>query len=140
MEEVAMVAQRLVERAGYTMDWLASSEAAWDYLQRGARRPDLVLLDIHLPGMSGVDLCRRLRATPDLAGLLVALFSQMDRPEAVAAARDAGANFVLSKELLSRPAIWQRHLHLILSRSRLSGAQSEATTVAPALPLAGSHA
>jgi CheY-like chemotaxis protein len=37
-------------------------EAATDY------RPDVVLLDIGLPGMNGFDLCVRLKALPELAG------------------------------------------------------------------------
>ncbi len=40
----------------------AGISAAADY------RPDLVLLDIGLPGMNGFDLCTRLRALPELAG------------------------------------------------------------------------
>jgi PAS domain S-box-containing protein len=115
MQEIGLVAQHLGRRAGHHVAWVTSAEAAWDYLRGPDRRPDLLLLDIHLPGMSGVELCRRLRATPELAGLTVALFSQVDRPEALAAARDAGANFVLSKDLLSRPVGWQRRLQAILA-------------------------
>jgi PAS domain S-box-containing protein len=118
MPEIGLVAQRLGRRAGHVIDWLTTAEAAWDYLQHPNQRPDLLLLDINLPGMSGPELCRRLRATPELAGLTVALFSQMDRPEALAAGRAAGADFVLSKDLLSRPAVWQRRLQEMLARRK----------------------
>ncbi len=40
----------------------AGIEAAGDY------RPDVVLLDIGLPGMNGFDLCARMRTLPELAG------------------------------------------------------------------------
>jgi PAS domain S-box-containing protein len=122
LPEIGLVAQRLGRRAGHAVEWLATAEAAWDYLQAPERRPDLLLLDINLPGMSGVDLCRRLRATPVLAELTVALFSQVDRPEALAAGREAGADFVLSKDLLCRPAAWERRLEAILTGSRQEAA------------------
>jgi PAS domain S-box-containing protein len=118
MPEIGLVAQRLGGRAGHIVDWLTTAEAAWDHLQRPDYRPDLILLDINLPGMSGTELCQRLRATPELAGLTIALFSQMDRPEALSAGRAAGADFILSKDLLSRPAVWQRRLQEILTRRK----------------------
>jgi PAS domain S-box-containing protein len=118
LPEIGLIVQRLGRHAGYAITWLTTAEKAWDHLQQESSRPDLLLLDIHLPGMSGVELCRRLRSTPALARLKVALFSQVDRPEAVAAGRDAGANFVLSKALLSRPAAWQRRLQQMLAATQ----------------------
>jgi CheY-like chemotaxis protein len=55
-------------------------------------RPDLILLDIQLPGMDGYETTRRLRAEPDLAGIpIVALTSYAmagDKEKAMAAGCD----------------------------------------------------
>lgn len=55
-------------------------------------RPDLLLLDIGMPNLSGIDVCRRLRADPDTAAVkIVALTAQAspaDREEALAAGMD----------------------------------------------------
>ncbi len=115
MQEIALIAQHLAQRAGQEMTWVPSAEAAWDYLNQTPVKPHLLLLDIHLPGMSGVDLCKRLRETPNLADLTIALFSQLEQPEAAAAGRNAGADFVLSKELLSRTTAWQEKIGEILN-------------------------
>jgi CheY-like chemotaxis protein len=117
MPEIALIAQKLTRRAGYDVHWVTSAEAGWEYLQQ--QRPELVLLDIHLPGMSGVDLCKMLRATPHLHGLTIALFSQLEQPEAQAAGRSVGADFVLSKDLLCRANAWQRKLDEILTTSKV---------------------
>jgi CheY-like chemotaxis protein len=46
------------------------------------RRPDLVITDIQLPGMSGLHLCEMLRAREDWAGLPIIVYSgTMDLPE-----------------------------------------------------------
>ena len=70
-----------------------------------ARRPDVVVLDVHMPGMSGLELCRKLKTEEDTAGIGVVLLtgSDLDTPENVDA---AGADAFLRKpfsplELLS---------------------------------------
>jgi len=44
---------------GYTIDTFRTAEDAWSWLQD--RRSDLVISDLRLPGMSGLDLARKLR-------------------------------------------------------------------------------
>jgi DNA-binding NtrC family response regulator len=44
---------------GFTIDTFPTAEDAWTWLQRG--RSDLVISDLRLPGMSGLDLARKLR-------------------------------------------------------------------------------
>jgi PAS domain S-box-containing protein len=114
MDDLGQVARRLLEMAGHRVHWCRSAEQAWEYLQ--GERPDLVLLDINLPGMSGLDLCRRLRAAPAQAGLRVALFSQADQEGDVRTGLEAGADHVLSKELLGAPELLGRQLRTVLAR------------------------
>jgi CheY-like chemotaxis protein len=116
MHDMGVIVQRLARQAGHNLHWVTSAEAAWEHLQD--HRPDLVLLDIHLPGMDGIELCRRLRTLPQHTELPIALFSQGADPEDISAGLAAGANFVLSKELLCQPEVWRRRLHEVLNSSR----------------------
>jgi two-component system, OmpR family, response regulator ChvI len=52
-----------LEREGYRVEAFADGAAAWDAFQ--ARLPDLVVLDILMPRVDGLTLCRRLRARSD---------------------------------------------------------------------------
>jgi PAS domain S-box-containing protein len=116
MPDIQIIVQRFTQHSGYSLKWVASAEEGWDYLQ--AHRPDLVLLDFHLPGMDGIELCRKLRAVPELADLPVALFSQGATVEDQQAGRAAGADFVLSKDLLCRPDDWRRRIDEMLRLGR----------------------
>ncbi|MEK6440623.1 response regulator transcription factor [Pseudonocardia sp. T1-2H] len=72
--------------------------------------PDLVLVDVHLPGMDGIELTRRIRASERAP--VVVLISTEDPSRLPAAARSCGAAAVISKHELA-PArlrqLWQAH-------------------------------
>ena len=96
---------RLLERAGYrpvTADDGPSGLAAAFELS-----PDVVLLDVGLPGMDGLEICRRLRADPRTVALPVVLLTGRTSVDDVVAGLDAGADDFLAKpfneaELLAR--------------------------------------
>ena len=63
--------------------------------------PDLLLLDLRLPRMNGVEVLEEVRAQPLLKRLPVIVLSSSDRPKDIALALEAGANSFLTKP--SRP-------------------------------------
>lgn len=56
-------------REGFEVDIAATAEQAVEHLR--ARTPDLILMDIQLPGMDGIALTRRLKADPATAQIVV---------------------------------------------------------------------
>ncbi|HZE96743.1 MAG TPA: response regulator [Planctomycetota bacterium] len=62
-----------------------------------AERPDLVLVDLHLPGMNGIEVIRSLRATPKLAGLPLIVVTGNSTVETVRETAKLGANDFLVK-------------------------------------------
>jgi CheY-like chemotaxis protein len=60
-------------------------------------RPNLVVLDISMPGIDGIELCRRLRASPVTANSRLVILSGSLSQENIAAARAAGADAWLEK-------------------------------------------
>jgi CheY-like chemotaxis protein len=110
--ELALIVSALGRRGGYTVIGCTDVAGAWQSLQESV--PDLVLLDLRLPGESGLELCRRVRAEGRLAGLAVALFGHGGLAADAVAALEAGVDYFVAKELLSRPDAWQRRLAEIL--------------------------
>src|SRR5215218_10794725 len=75
---VSDVVRRYLERAGFAVTLAADGPAALAAAER--RPPDLVVLDLMLPGMSGLDVCRRLRERSDVpVVMLTALGEEVDR-------------------------------------------------------------
>ncbi|HYZ17918.1 MAG TPA: HD domain-containing phosphohydrolase [Gaiellaceae bacterium] len=60
------------------------------------RRPDVVVLDVHMPGMSGLELCSRLKGAPETAGIGIVVLTGSERGTADDAAA-AGADALLRK-------------------------------------------
>src|SRR5256714_7339097 len=76
---VSDVVRRYLEREGFTVALAADGPAA--LMSFGDERPDLVVLDLMLPGLDGLEVCKRLRASaPDLpVVMLTALGEESDR-------------------------------------------------------------
>ncbi|HXE72032.1 MAG TPA: ATP-binding protein, partial [Candidatus Nitrosotenuis sp.] len=60
-------------------------------------RPDVVLLDVRMPGMDGLEVCRRLKADSQTAGIPVFLVTALDQRQDRLAGIAAGADDFLSK-------------------------------------------
>jgi CheY-like chemotaxis protein len=77
-EDIAVILARLLKRAGHAVlhepDGLAAFESAV------ANRPDVVLTDLGMPRMDGLELTRAVRAHPDLAGTPIVMLSGQLHP------------------------------------------------------------
>ncbi len=112
-DEMGFIVSSMGRRAGCDVAVCPDAAAAWEALSR--RRPALVLLDVNLPGASGLDWLRGVRAVPEFADLPVALYTHWGLPTDVAAGLDAGVDFVFDKDLAARPDAWRRRLAELLA-------------------------
>jgi twitching motility two-component system response regulator PilG len=93
---VRKLVSMLLQEHGYRAHTAATGYEAVDLLrERGV--PDLVLLDIDLPGLDGFQLCRLLRQNPDTADLPIVLLTSQDGFLARVRGRLAGATEHLGK-------------------------------------------
>lgn len=116
------LAQVTLTRAGYEVSLVSNGHAAWDVLQQ-PDAPLLALLDWMMPGMDGIEVCRRLRQLPPSPLIYVILLTALDEEEAVAQAVEAGADDYLIKPFLPehlrlRVRIGMRVLGLEAARQR----------------------
>lgn len=81
----------------YQVDIARDGEEAWDYLVAARDLPALVLLDLNLPKIGGLELLRRMRSNPRLKGLLVVVLSGSDEPRDKQEAEKLGAERFITK-------------------------------------------
>lgn len=112
--DVGMIIRKLAERDGLAVTWFPTAEEAWSALQKHGA--DLILLDVNLPGISGVELCRRLRDCPALASIPVAMFTPDQDAQKLDELRGAGADFFMTKDLLCEPIQWQQKIQELLAQ------------------------
>jgi CheY-like chemotaxis protein len=88
VEMLEMILQ--LERPTWTVYGVSCGQAALEIVAE--HDIHLALLDIALPEMNGIELCRRLREMPKLAHVPIVMFTGFDNPERRVRAREAGAN------------------------------------------------
>ncbi len=93
--DVAETVARTLQRAGF--DTLISYRGANALQLARDRRPDLVVLDIKMPGLNGLDACRMLRATPDLSRVPVLFLSAKSEVTDRLEGFEAGADDYITK-------------------------------------------
>jgi CheY-like chemotaxis protein/HPt (histidine-containing phosphotransfer) domain-containing protein len=92
----AAIMSRYLTRAGYAVKCVASGDAALELLEKGLR-PALILLDVIMVGISGFDVCRRIKANPATCRIPVVLVTSFDRRSDFMQGWAAGADDVLAK-------------------------------------------
>ena len=105
----------LLEQEGF--DVVSTRDAEEALAAVGARLPDIFVLDVQLPGMSGLDLLRMLRSRSDTQGICTVVVTSyaMDADRAVA--KDAGCDAYFSKPIDTRR--FARDVREVYDRVRL---------------------
>ncbi|MER5873662.1 response regulator transcription factor [Streptomyces sp. NPDC002044] len=126
---VAEVVSGYLVRAGYAVDHAPDGP---DALRRAAGRwPDLVLLDLMLPGMDGLEVCRRLRATAAVP--VIMLTARGDEDDRIAGL-ELGADDYVTKPFSPRELVLR--VESVLRRSH-AGRRPDATAARPLLRAGG---
>jgi len=94
------VSRRILEtflwKWGYEVTTTVNGEAAWDVMQR-PNAPSLAILDIMMPGIDGLELCRRLRRSPSNVPPYIILLTANQGVREIVKGIEAGADDYLTK-------------------------------------------
>jgi DNA-binding response OmpR family regulator len=85
----------LMEQAGYAIDVARTGDEA--IARIGEFAPDLILLDVMLPGMSGFDICQVVRQTPEWEHIKIIMLTAKGRDVEVSKGLALGANAYITK-------------------------------------------
>ena len=78
-ESLAYLATMILEGCGYSISHARSGEEALTMMEHS--KPDLLLTDNMMPGMDGIDLCRRLREKTSAGNIPIIMLSASPRPD-----------------------------------------------------------
>jgi two-component system alkaline phosphatase synthesis response regulator PhoP len=82
-------------------------------------RPDLILLDVMMPRISGFEVCKRLRSDPATRGIAIIMVTALDQPSDIERAVDAGTDDFISKPI-NKADLLLRVAALLRSREKKS--------------------
>ncbi|MFW5739742.1 MAG: hybrid sensor histidine kinase/response regulator [Myxococcota bacterium] len=114
------VAQAILSHENYAFRHASGGEAALDQIAQ--EEPDVVLLDVMMPGIDGFEVCQRIRQFATRAYLPIMMITALDSPKDLARGLNAGADDFISKpvprvELRARVRsmlrIRRQHLELV---------------------------
>ncbi|KGF72656.1 chemotaxis protein CheY [Neosynechococcus sphagnicola sy1] len=93
--DLGVAIQQSLSREKYIVDWFQDGAVAWDYLDSRQIHYTVAIFDWLLPGVSGLELCQRVRSRNDALPILI--LTAKDRIEDRVTGLDAGADDYLIK-------------------------------------------
>ena len=103
-----------LEQAGFEVVAVEDGHTALEQAQ--SRKPTLAVLDVSMPGLSGIDVCRMLRADPATAGILIIMLTARVQEQDVEGGFSAGADDYVTKPFSPRELV--SRIQALLSRAR----------------------
>jgi DNA-binding response OmpR family regulator len=119
--DVCNILGMFLKRQGHTVSEAYDGNQAWDKIRK--EKPDLVLLDIMMPGMSGLEVCRKIREAPSVSKTPVIMISALTERNEILEGFKTGATDYITKpfvnaEVLARVRAALRHWRLMTQQRR----------------------
>ena len=111
-EDIRELLQYNLKKEGFNVMDAENGEKGIQLMK--ANHPDLVLLDVMMPGMDGIEVCETIRSTPGLEKTLVCFLTARNEDYSQIAGLDAGADDYVSKPI--RPKVLVSRINALLRR------------------------
>lgn len=98
--ELLMMVGMILRRAGH--ETVLASDSAEGAEQLITEKPDLLILDLMMPHMSGFEVCQKIRATPEIENLPIMILTARIQEKDREAAFESGATDYMTKPITSR--------------------------------------
>ena len=115
-----------LQKEGYRVVCAATGEAALKQVR--FEKPDLVLLDLMLPGIDGLTVCKEVKSTPETSGIPVVMLTARSEEADVVSGLEMDADDYVTKPF--SPRILLARIRVILRRKKRQAAHSEDKSVA----------
>ena len=113
-----IMVQKMLNRFNFTTRTAANGQLALDAV--AAQKPDLILLDLMMPGIDGFEVIRCLRENPDTADIRIVILSALNSNEDVVKGFNMGAN-----DFIMKPIIMEKLLTCVVTQLQVASANSK---------------
>jgi CheY-like chemotaxis protein len=107
-----LLVQKMLSRFNFRMRTASGGQQALDAV--AAEKPDLILLDLMMPGVDGFEVLRQLRANPETADIRIVILSALNSNEDIVKGFNAGAN-----DFIMKPIIMEKLLTSVITQIQL---------------------
>jgi two-component system, OmpR family, alkaline phosphatase synthesis response regulator PhoP len=111
-EDIREVLKYNFEKEGFSVDVASSGEEGLSKIKIDA--PDLIILDLMMPGMDGIEVIEIIRATPALSNIIVCMLTARNEDYSQIAGLDSGADDYVSKPI--KPKVLISRVNALLRR------------------------
>ncbi len=115
-EQNLQIVASVLSKSGHDVILASSGEQAFEQL--AARAPDLILLDVLMPGMNGLDVCRKIKADERWEELPVIFLSAADNKNLIVEALECGGVDYVTKPFNRAELLTRVRTHLALKQAR----------------------
>jgi two-component system, cell cycle response regulator len=139
-----LIARRALQQLGHECHAVTDGDAAWAFYQ--SERPDIVISDWMMPGLTGLELCRNIRADPVGTYTYLILVTSKQAPAHILEGMNAGADDYLIKplnpddlhvRLIAAERVTALHRQLAHNRADLEALNRDLVRLAHRDPLTG---
>ena len=111
-----LLVQKMLSKFNFRMRTASGGQQALDAVAQ--ERPDLILLDLMMPGIDGFEVIRRLREDPATADIQIVILSALNSNEDVVKGFNAGAN-----DFIMKPIIMEKLLSCVVNQLKIAEAK-----------------
>ena len=108
--------RKILGKNGYDTDSCKSGEEAIEYLEK--KSPDLILLDIVMPGIDGFEFCERMKSIPKMADTPVIFLSSMDDEASIIKGFKCGGVDYITKPFRTQEMLARTRTHIDLKKTK----------------------
>ena len=112
-----LLVQKMLSRLKFEIRTAANGQQALDAVAE--RKPDLILLDLMMPGIDGFEVIHRLRENPETADIQIVILSALNSKDDVVKGFNAGAN-----DFIMKPIIMEKLLSCVVTQMQLVEAKA----------------
>jgi len=112
-----LLVQKMLSRFNFKLRTAANGQLALDAV--AAQKPDLILLDLMMPGIDGFEVIRRLREDPETADIQIVILSALTSNEDVIKGFNVGAN-----DFIMKPIIMEKLLSCVVNQLAIAEAKA----------------